>query len=194
MSKNKKKRDEDLMSKDIFVVFTHGTGLFSASIEAVEKLGELIQGDNGVDFLPTHCGMVDGKRFQEAIASGFVGNNINRYKPENIRVYKLTVTNEADIARGDKRFNEILGLPYAPEALICGAAYALFDIKLPAVVGENDCSGDVTDVLRAYGYTIDDPDVPCSSIVPNKLIGIIDKIGTPIDPAYLITELSEMEA
>jgi len=181
------------MSRDLYIVFTHGTGWFSKSIEVVEELGEKIHGDNGVEFLPTHTGMAEEKKFQEAITSGFVGNNIARYKPENMRVYKLTVDDEDLVKAGDAKFNNLLGLPYSPKALVCGAAYTLFDEVLPGAVGENDCSADVSDILRSYGFDIL-PEVPASSITPNILIGIIDKIGTPIDPAYLITELSEKEA
>jgi len=170
------------MIKDIYVVYTHGTGWFSKSIEVVEELGDLIKGSsNGTNFIPTHVGLVDNGLFQEAITSGFVGENIKRYSPENIRIYKLTITDDALIKAGDAKFKELLGTDYSPHALLCGAAYMLFGKEIPGIPGQNDCSGDITEVLRAFGFDIAG-DVPSADISPDYQMGIVDKIGvlTPL--------------
>ena len=165
--------------RELYVVFVHGSGLFSKSIQAFEETGEALRGDNGVSFVPTHVGLAEQGRFQEAIASGFVGQRLDRYKPEDVRVYKLEVTDEQAITSGDQAFNSILGRDYSPRALICGAAYSLFGIELENPENEGDCSEDVTDILRAYGFTIDGT-VESSSITPNILIGIVAKIGQEV--------------
>ena len=94
-------------------------------------------------------------------------------------MYKLEVTDEDAIASGDQAFNSILGRDYSPRALICGAAYSLFGIELDNPENEGDCSEDVTDILRAYGFTISGT-VESSSITPNILIGIVAKIGQEV--------------
>jgi hypothetical protein len=170
------------MSKDIKVVFTHGTGLFSGAIEAVEILGEEINGDNGVDFVPTHCGLIVDDRFQEALSDGFIGNSIHHYDPKDVRIYTLHISNEDDIKRGDATFARLLGQKYSVKALVCGLVFTVFSMIIPGPDAENDCSGDDTTVLRDYGFNInntstDGEPVPASSITPNILIGIIDKIG-----------------
>ena len=165
--------------RELYVVFVHGSGLFSKSIQVFEEAGEALQGDNSVSFVPTHVGLAEQGRFQEAIASGFVGQRLDRYRPEDVRVYKLEVTNEDAIASGDQAFNSILGRDYSPRALICGAAYSLFGIELENPENEGECSEDVTDILRAYGFTIDGT-VESSSITPNILIGIVAKIGQEV--------------
>ena len=165
--------------RELYVVFVHGSGLFSKSIQIFEEAGEVLRGDNGVSFVPTHVGLAEQGRFQEAIASGFVGQRLDRYKPEDVRVYKLEVTDEQAITSGDQAFNSILGRDYSPRALICGAAYSLFGIELENPENEGDCSEDVTDILRAYGFTIDGT-VESSSITPNILIGIVAKIGQEV--------------
>ena len=104
---------------------------------------------------------------------------MDRYKPEDVRVYKLEVTDEDAIASGDQAFNSILGCDYSPRALICGAAYSLFGVELSNPENEGDCSEDVTDILRAYGFTISGT-VESSSITPNILIGIVAKIGQEV--------------
>lgn len=166
------------MDRVLYVVFTHGTSLFSKAIEAVENLGEKLYGDNGVEFLPTHTGIIEQGKFCEALASGFVGENIKRYQPENVRIYKLVVTDPDKISAGDEMFNSLLGTNYSLDALICGAAYTLLHKELPDKANEGDCSEDVTRILRAYGFEIEG-DAPCSSVTPNILIGDIDKIGEP---------------
>ena len=165
--------------RELYVVFVHGSGLFSKSIQVFEEAGEVLRGDNGVSFVPTHVGLAEQGRFQEAIASGFVGQRLDRYKPEDVRVYKLEVTDEQAIACGDQAFNSILGRDYSPRALICGAAYSLFGVELANPENEGDCSEDVTDILRAYGFTIEGT-VESSSITPNILIGIVAKIGQEV--------------
>ena len=165
--------------RELYVVFVHGSGLFSKSIQIFEEAGEVLRGDNGVSFVPTHVGLAEQGRFQEAIASGFVGQRLDRYKPEDVRVYKLEVTDEQAITSGDQAFNSILGRDYSPRALICGEAYSLFGIELENPENEGDCSEDVTDILRAYGFTIDGT-VESSSITPNILIGIVAKIGQEV--------------
>lgn len=165
--------------RELYVVFVHGSGLFSKSIQVFEEAGEVLRGDNGVSFVPTHVGLAEQGRFQEAITSGFVGERLDRYKPEDVRVYKLEVTDEDAIASGDEAFNSILGRDYSPRALICGAAYSLFGVELANPENEGDCSEDVTDILRAYGFTIDGT-VESSSITPNILIGIVAKIGQEV--------------
>jgi hypothetical protein len=163
------------MDRVLYVVFTHGTSLFSKAIETVEELGEKLYGDNGVEFLPTHTGIIEQGKFCEALASGFVGDNI-RYQPENVRIYKLVVTDPEKIAAGDEMFNSLLGTNYSPDALICGAAYTLLHKELPDKENEGDCSEDVTRILRAYGFEIEGA-APCSSVTPNILIGDVDKTG-----------------
>ena len=165
--------------RELYVVFVHGSGLFSKSIQVFEEAGEVLRGDNGVSFVPTHVGLAEQGRFQEAIASGFVGQRLDRYKPEDVRVYKLVVTDEQAIACGDEAFNSILGRDYSPRALICGAAYSLFGVELANPENEGDCSEDVTDILRAYGFDIDGT-AESSSITPNILIGIVAKIGQEV--------------
>ena len=165
--------------RELYVVFVHGSGLFSKSIQIFEEAGEVLRGDNGVSFVPTHVGLAEQGKFQEAIASGFVGERLDRYKPEDVRVYKLEVTDEDAIASGDEAFNSILGRDYSPRALICGAAYSLFGVELANPENEGDCSEDVTDILRAYGFTIDGT-VESSSITPNILVGIVAKIGQEV--------------
>lgn len=170
------------MSKIIKVVFTHGTGLFSRAIETVEQLGEIIDGDNDVDFLPTHCGLIVDGVFQEALDDGFIGNTIKHYDAKNVRIYDVVIDNEDDIQRGDARFKELLGTKYSYKACVAGAAYTVFGMIIPDIEGENDCSGDDTDILRHYGLDIHNKDengedVPASSVTPNILIGIIAKIG-----------------
>ena len=165
--------------RELYVVFVHGSGLFSKSIQIFEEAGEVLRGDNGVSFVPTHVGLAEQGKFQEAIASGFVGTRLDRYKPEDVRVYKLEVTDEDAIASGDQAFNSILGRDYSPRALICGAAYSLFGVELENPENEGDCSEDVTDIWRAYGVTIDGT-VESSSITPNILIGIVAKIGQEV--------------
>lgn len=164
------------MERILYVVFTHGTSLFSKAIETVEQLGEDIYGDNGVEFLPTHTGIVEQGKFCEALASGFVGEDLKRYQPENVRIYKLVVTDEDAVKAGDEMFNSLLGTNYSADALICGAAFTLLKMELPDKENEGDCSEDVTKILRAYGFEIEG-NTPCSSITPNVLIGDIDKIG-----------------
>ena len=171
------------MSKVIKVVFVHGTGIFSDTIEAVEELGEIINGDNGVEFVPTHCGLIVDDIFQESLDDGFIGNTIKHYDPKNVRIYDVTIDNEDDIERGDARFKELLGLKYSYRACIAGGAYTIFGMITPGIEGENDCSGNDTDILRHYGLDINNKDengedVPASNITPNILIGIISKIGT----------------
>lgn len=170
------------MDKIIKVVFTHGTGLFSGSIEAVELLGEKINGDNGVDFIPTHCGLIVDNRFQEALSDGFIGNNIHRYNPKDVRIYTLHVNNEDNIKRGNATFARLLGQKYSIKALVCGLAYTVFSMIIPGPENENDCSGDDTTILRDYGFDINNVNgynepIPASSITPNILIGIVSKIG-----------------
>lgn len=165
--------------RTLYVVFVHGGSLFSKSIQVFEEAGEALQGDNGVSFVPTHVGLAEQGKFREAIASGFVGETVDRYSPDDVRVYKLEVTDEDAIASGDQAFNSILGRDYSPRALICGAAYSLFGIEMTNPANEGDCSEDVTDILRAYGFTIDGY-VESSSITPNILIGIVAKIGTEV--------------
>lgn len=166
--------------RTLYVIFTHGDSLFSKAIEVFEEAGEALQGDNGISFVPTHTGLAEQGRFQEALASGFVGQDLSRYKPECVRVYKLEVTDEDAIASGDAAFKSILGRPYSPRALLCGAAYSLFGIEMDNPENEGDCSEDVTDILRAYRFPIDGY-VESSSVTPNILIGIVDKLGEPVD-------------
>lgn len=165
--------------RTLYIVFVHGSSLFSKSIQAFEEAGEVLKGDNGVSFVPTHVGLAEQGKFREAIASGFVGESVTRYDPKDVRVYKLEITDEESISAGDKAFNDILGRDYSPRALICGAAYSLFGVELANPENEGDCSEDVTDILRAYGIPIDGY-VESSSITPNILIGIIAKIAQEV--------------
>ena len=104
--------------RTLYVVFVHGSSLFSKSIQVFEEAGEALQGDNGVSFVPTHVGLAEQGKFREAIASGLVGETVDRYSPDDVRVYKLEVTDEDAIASGDQAFNSILGRDYSPRALI----------------------------------------------------------------------------
>lgn len=176
--------------RTLYVIFTHGTSLFSEAIEVFEEAGEVLQGDNGVEFLPTHTGLAEQGKFQEAIASGFVGNRLDHYNAEDVRVYKLEITDEQAIANGDAAFNGILGRAYSPRALICGAAYSLFGTVLDNPADEGDCSEDATDILRAYGYSIADG-VESSSITPNILIGIVSKIATEVTFEEVLASVGE---
>jgi hypothetical protein len=165
------------MDKKIYVVFTHGTSWFSKAIETVEEMGDEIKGtSNGTDFIPTHAGMINDKVFQEALASGFVGENIHRYTPENIRIYELHVTDPDCISAGNAKFKDLLGSDYSPHALLCGAAFTLLGKEIPGIPGQNDCSGDITDVLRSFGFDIYG-DTPSSDITPDLLMGCVDKMG-----------------
>ena len=167
------------LSKIIKFVFVQGDSFFSKVIEDVEQAGEDLRGDNGVDFVPSHCGMIAGEHgtFQEALDDGFIGENIHRYDPKNVRIYDVEITDDAAIAAGDAKFAELLGQKYSVNALLCGGVYSIFGMILPGTKNENDCSGCDTEVGRAYGLDIMN-DVPASSITPNILIGIISKIGT----------------
>ena len=176
--------------RTLYVVFVHGSGLFSKSIQAFEEAGEVLRGDNGVSFVPTHVGLAEQGKFQEAIASGFVGTRLDHYKPEDVRVYKLEVTDEQAITCGDEAFNSILGRDYSPRALICGAAYSLFGVELDNPENEGDCSEDVTDILRAYGFPIDGT-VESSSITPNILIGIVAQIAQEVSFEEVLASVGE---
>ncbi|WP_432748650.1 hypothetical protein [Pectinatus frisingensis] len=171
------------MSKIIKVVFVKGDSLFSKVIEKVEQLGEDLHGNNNVDFVPSHCGLIVDDQFREALIDGFVGENVRRYDPTNIRIYDVTINDDAAIAAGDTKFNKLLGQKYSISALVCGATYTIFSMIIGNTPNQDDCSGDDTEILRAYGLDInnkdaDGNDVPASSITPNILIGIIAKIGT----------------
>lgn len=176
--------------RTLYVIFTHGTSIFSKAIEVFEEAGEFIQGDNGVEFLPTHVGLAEQGKFQEALASGFVGQKLSRYQPENVRVYKLEVSDESLVAAGDQAFNSILGRDYSPRALLCGAAYSLFGVVLDNPENEGDCSEDVTDILRAYGFPIDGT-VESSSITPNILIGIVAQIAQEVTFEEVLASVGE---
>lgn len=161
------------MSKTIQFVFIQNQGGISELIEFVEELDN----KDKQKFTPTHCGIIVDGLFQEAITSGFVGNRLDRYPKDYIRIYDVVIENEEDIQRGDAKFKELLGQKYSYKALICGAAYSIFGMILPGTSGENDCSGCDTEVGRAYGLDIRN-DVPASCITPEILMEIIEQYGT----------------
>lgn len=161
------------MSKVIQVVFVHGIGGISPVIEFIEELDNADKDK----WTPTHCGLIVDGVFQEALASGFIGNKLERYKPEQLRIYDIVIDDEDKIKAGDARFKELLGQKYSVKALIDGAAYSVFGLVLTGTQGENDCSGDDTDILRTYGLDIKG-DVPASSITPEILMEVIEQIGT----------------
>jgi hypothetical protein len=153
--------------------------MFSKVIETVEELGEKVQGDNEVSFVPSHAGIVIDGIFYEALASGFIGNNLLRYARNNIQVYRLMVDNPDNIEKGLAELKSLFGKDYSPAALVNGAAYSILGKELPDVDSKGgDCSEMVTRVLRAFGFDIAGQ-TEAANITPNILIGYVDRIGCP---------------
>jgi len=64
-------------------------------------------GDNNIDFTPSHCGIIIDNNFREALLSGFIGNTLCNYKPKQLRIYDLEVTDEELIKAGDTKFKSL---------------------------------------------------------------------------------------
>ena len=166
------------MSKILKVVFVNGNSAISSVIKTVEELGELLHGDNNIDFIPSHCGIIIDNNFREALLSGFIGNTLCNYKPKQLRIYDLEVTNEDLIKAGDNKFKSLLGDEYSIEACIAGGIYTLFSkASKDNLVNKDNCSGNIVDIIRAYGFNIL-PEIAANNITPNILLTEIDKIGT----------------
>ncbi len=157
----------------IKVVFVHGAGLISETIECVEKFKATVKDG----FIPSHCGLIVDDTFREALINGFVETDVNRYPAEIVRVYELTVSNMETVRA---KFQELSGREYGFRALWNGFLYTMTG-KTSEGDGEatGDCSEDDTRIIRA-----DRPDfipgVPADDVSPEILMEAVAKIARVI--------------
>lgn len=165
------------MSKSIQVVFVHGDGFISETIENVEKY----IGQAKDEFIPSHCGIIIDGKFAEAIAMGFVLQDFNKYPKEITRIVEITIDNPVLIATGDAKFLELTGRPYGYRALVNGFLYTLTGKTSEGdEEATGDCSEDDTRILRAYGLDILDG-IPADDITPYLLFEAVKKIGKLVE-------------
>jgi len=90
---------------------------------------------------------------------------------ESIREVKLD-KNHATLVVWDS-----VGDEYSIEACIAGGIYTLFlKPSKDNLVNKDNCSCNVVDIIRAYGFNIL-PSIASNNITPNILLTEIDKIG-----------------
>jgi hypothetical protein len=161
------------MAGTIKIVFVHGSGFVSETIEKVEQLKVTVKDG----FIPSHCGIIIDNVFQEAIFEGFIETNVNRYPPEIVRVYELDVP---DIDSGKQKFQELTNKPYGYRALVNGFLYTMTGINTDGDGEETgDCSEMDTRIIRACGVDIL-PNVSADCVTPLILMESIEPIARRI--------------
>jgi hypothetical protein len=154
----------------IQVVFVHGKGFISDTIEAVEELRDSVKSG----FVPSHCGIIVDGAFKEALIDGFISSQITKYPPEITRIYNVTVP---DIESCRAKFEEISGRPYGFRALWNGFVYTMTRHHTNGD-GEatGDCSEDDTRILRAGGVNVC-PGIPADDVTPLILMEALESMG-----------------
>lgn len=159
-----------MSSGTIKVIFVHGSGLISDTIERVEEFKATVKGG----FIPSHCGIIIDNHFREALINGFVESDVNKYPAEIVRAYEIDVFNMEAVRA---KFQELSDRPYGFRALLNGFLYTMTG-KETNGDGEatGDCSEDDTRIIRA-----DRPDflsgIPADDVSPEILMLAIEKIG-----------------
>ncbi|MBU2701193.1 hypothetical protein Ga0466249_002307 [Sporomusaceae bacterium BoRhaA] len=154
----------------IKIVFVHGSGFVSETIERVEEFKATVK----EGFVPSHCGIIVDDHFREAIANGFVESDVNKYPAEIVRVYELDVSSMEAVRA---KFQELSGREYGYRALFNGFLYTIAGIETNGD-GEatGDCSEDDTRIIRA-----DRPDfisgIPADDVTPLILMDNIIPIA-----------------